>query len=307
MGLRIKTNVNSLSAQRNMANNTAQLDLHTQRLSSGFRINKAADDAAGLAISTKLEAQVRGLNQAKRNASDAISLVQTAEGGLNEISNIIVRLKELSVQAASDTIGNQERGFLQKEFSQLKYEIERIAYSSEFNGTRLLTGDRELPYEMAKNSNVSPLEFQVGSNYFESVDHISLQNPVHVIKLDLREINATLEGEGSLELGQPTSEFGVRIDAKESAQKTIQVVDKAIEKVSEYRSTLGAVQNRLQSSINNLGIQMENLSSAKSRIKDADFAEETSQATQYRILQQAGLSVLAQANQMPEMALKLLN
>ena len=185
MGLVIQTNMSSLNAQRNLAVSSQALAKHTERISSGYRINHAADDAAGLAISEKLKSNVRALLQAKRNTADGISLVQTAEGGLQEISNILIRLKELSVQSASDTIGDTERGHIQKEFGALKDEVNRIAYSTEFNGTRLLTGDANIPAELLKNSNDSPLEIQVGDSYHYGVDSILNSNPTHVIRLDL--------------------------------------------------------------------------------------------------------------------------
>lgn len=306
MGLRIQTNVNSINAQRQLGLTTHKLNAHSEKLSSGFRINKAADDAAGLAIATKLDAQIRSLRQSKRNAQDGVSLVQTAEGGLNEITNIIVRLKELTVQAASDTIGNTERGYLQREFSSLKDEIDRIATAAEFNGTRLLVGETPLPESLTKDSNPPPLEVQVGAQYFRDVDGLDVRNPVNVIRIDLRDINAMTEGFGSLDLGNAANAEGTRIDSKHSAQKSMERIEVALEKVNSFRADLGAIQNRIGSSINNLGIQIENLDSAKSRVKDADYAEETAHMVQQTILQKAGLSVLAQANSMPELALKLL-
>ncbi len=306
MGLRIQTNVNSLFAQRQLGITTRNLSTHTERLSSGFRINKAADDAAGLAIAKKLEGQVRSLHQNKRNASDAISLVQTAEGGLNEITNLVVRLKELSVQAASDTIGDNERGYLQKEFGSLKNEIDRIAVASEFNGTRLLVGNSPLPDVLRENSNIPPLEFQVGPNYHADIDSLGIKNPTNIIRLDLSELNALTEGPGSLDIGNEEDAQGTRVDSKQAAQMSMTRLENALDRISNYRATLGAVQNRLGSSINNLGIQIENLDSAKSRILDADYAEESAHVVQQGILQKAGVSVLSQANQMPELALKLL-
>ncbi|MEY2988248.1 MAG: hypothetical protein RJB13_1769 [Pseudomonadota bacterium] len=307
MGLRIQTNVQSINAQRQLGISTQRLNSHMEKLSSGFRINKAADDAAGLAISEGLKSEIRGLQQARRNAQDGISLVQTAEGSLNEITNIISRLRELSVQAASDTIGPTERGFLQKEFSALKNEIDRIANAADFNGTKLLVGQSQVPEELMRNGNIPPLEIQVGADWNYLSDGPETGNPTNVIRIDLQDMNAMTDGPNSLDLGTPESSDGTRIDSKEMAQLSIERLDNAIEKVNSYRATLGAVQNRLQSSVNNLGIRIENLDSAKSRIKDADFAEESAGMTQQQILQQAGVAVLSQSNQLPQLALKLLS
>lgn len=307
MGLRIQTNIQSINAQRQLGLSTQRLNSHMEKLSSGYRINKAADDAAGLAISESLRTEVRGLQQARRNAQDGVSLVQTAEGSLNEITNILSRLRELSVQAASDTIGVVERGYLQKEFSSLKNEIDRIANSADFNGTKLLVGQSQLPEELQRNGNIPPLEIQVGADWNPLTDGPENPNPTNIIRIDLQEMNALTEGPNSLNIGSADSAEGTRIDTKELAQLSMERLDDALEKVNSYRATLGAVQNRLQSSVNNLGIRIENLDSAKSRIKDADFAEETSGMTQQQILQQAGVAVLSQSNQLPQLALKLLS
>lgn len=307
MGLRVQTNISSINAQRNLSVSTLLLAKHTERVSSGYRINKAADDAAGLAISEKLRSQVRGLIQARRNTSDGISLIQTAEGGLQEISNMLIRLKELTIQGASDTIGDLERGHIQREFSALKDEIDRIAYSTEFNGTRLLTGNADIPAVLKENSNLPPLEIQVGANYYEQVDDLyTVRNPTHIIRINLEKINALTGGEGSLEIGSVPDEEGTRVDKKIFAQKSMLRIDKAIDKVNEYRAILGAIQNRMEHTVANTSVTIENLEQAKSRIKDADYAEESSQVVQQGILQKAGISVLSQANQIPEMALKLL-
>jgi flagellin len=306
MGLRIQTNVQSINAQRQLGMSTARLNAHQEKLSSGFRINKAADDAAGLAISENLRTEVRGMQQARRNAQDGISLVQTAEGGLNEITNILSRLRELTVQAASDTIGPTERGFLQKEFSALKDEVDRIANSADFNGTKLLVGQSQMPEDLQLKGNEPPLEIQVGTDWHPMLDGREQINPTNVIRIDLQDMNALTDGPNSLEIGNSQNPDGTRIDTKELAQLSMEKLDQAIEKVNSYRASLGAVQNRLQSSVNNLGIRIENLDAAKSRIKDADFAEETAGMTQQQILQQAGVSVLSQSNQLPQLALKLL-
>jgi len=276
------------------------------KLASGERINKSADDAAGLAISENLRADVRGLNQAKRNALDGVSLVQTAEGGLMETSNMLIRLRELAVQAASDTVGDTEREFVDREFVALKDEIDRIANVTEFNGTRLLTGTKDLSEELG-GGNPFPLEIQVAKDYYAEADALSednSNNPVNIIRIDLQRLNAFTSGEGSLELGE--REDGARVNTKVAAQSSIATLDTAITRVNDYRSYLGAIQNRLGSTVNNLGIQVENIETARSRIRDTDFASETATYTQNKILQQAGTSVLAQANQQPSIALGLL-
>ena len=306
MGLRIRTNVQSLSAQRHMGLSGKAMAKQTEKLASGYRINSGADDAAGFAIAEVLKADVRSLNQARRNANDAVSMIQTAEGGLDEINNIMIRLRELSVQAASDTLGARERRYLNEEFMALKDEVDRIAVSTEYTGTRLLAGNTELPEEMRMNQNPFPLEVQVGKDYYAAADSLDSHNPVNILRLSFDNFNATTEGEGSLGLGNSQNSEGTRIDTKHSAQNSIMQVNKAMESIASYRGTLGAVQNRLESTDRNLAIQVESLSAAKGRIKDADFAAESAEYTQQSILQQAGASVLAQANQLPQIALKLL-
>jgi flagellin len=278
MGLRIATNVSSVTAQRHLQETRRLLDKSLERLSSGYRITRAGDDAAGLAISEKLRAKTRGLIQAQRNASDGISLIQVAEGGLGEIQNILVRLRELGVQAASDTIGDRERTFLNEEYQSLKEEVDRIANVTEFNGTVLLDGTG------------GTLDFQVntGGTNLLGVDRIAydaFRADVNVDKLGLEENS---------------------VDNKFNAQRSLQKIDAAIDYVSSIRGELGAIDNRLSSTIRNLGVSIENLSAANSRIKDVDIANETAEMTQRNIMMQAGVSVLAQANSIPKMALSLL-
>lgn len=305
MGLRIMTNTQALVAQRNLSINTEANSQSMEKLSSGFRINKAADDAAGLAVSEKLKADIRGLSVAKRNASDGVSLVQTAEGGLNEVGNILIRLRELAVQAASDTIGGTEREFLNKEFGQLKEEVTRITRTVEFNGTPLLMGDIEnAPEALRTKANNYPLEIQVGKNFIADVDGQGSSQPVNTIRLDLTSINATV-GEGGLNLGEAADE-GAQVLTRESAQGSLSTLDDALTKVSGYRAMLGSIQSRLGSTINNLSIQTENMTAANSRIRDTDFAEESAKLTQTSILKQAGISILSNANQNPSAALRLL-
>jgi flagellin len=303
MGLRIQTNTPALNAQSKLSISTETVNQSMEKLASGYRINKASDDAAGLAVSEKLKADVRGLNMAKRNASDGISLIQTAEGGLNEVGNILTRLRELSVQAASDTIGDTERGFLNKEFSQLKDEITRISKTTEFNGTRLLTGESDIEDSLKTRSNAFPLEIQIGKDYYEDADNVENARTVNTTRIDLREIDASM-GDTGLALGE--GEEGIKVADKASSQQSLSQLDTAITKVSGYRATLGALQSRLQSSISNLSVQAENFSAANSRVRDTDFAEETAKLTQGQIIKQSGVAVLAQSNQIPQAALRLL-
>jgi flagellin len=292
MGLRIKTNVASVNAQRNLGNSTSALQENMGKLSSGYRINKAADDAAGLAISESMKARVRSLGQAKRNANDGVSLVQVAEGSMNEVSNILVRLRELATQAASDTIGNTERAYTNREYVQLVNEIDRISNTTEWNGTKLLAGQEELGDE-------TMFTLHVGAGDGQTPNTDTIRIGVENLKVSVEELGLGTEAEiGPAEVGDDFT--------RETAAQKLTVIDSALEKISSNRSYLGAQQSRLNSTINNLGIQIENLKSANSRIRDVDYAEETATFTQNRILQQAGMSVLAQANSAPEVALSLL-
>jgi flagellin len=277
MGLRINTNTASLNAQRNLRGSKTGLDKSLERLSSGFRINRAGDDAAGLAISENLRAQIRGLKQAQRNASDGVSLIQVAEGSLNEISGILIRLRELGVQAASDTIGPVERQFLNVEYDQLVSEIDRIADGTEFNGTLLLSGTGSI------------LDFQVGTRNDPNIDRLSF--------------DASKADANSAALGMNLTS----VADKASAQNSLSAIDQAIVSVSAMRADFGAIQNRLQSTINNIAVSVENMSAANSRIRDVDVAEESAEMTMNNVLLQAGTSVLAQANQTSNVALGLLN
>ncbi len=276
MGLRIATNVASLNAQKNLFSTNRALDTSLARLSSGFRINQAADDAAGLAISENLKGQIRGLKQASRNANDGISLVQVAEGGLNEISAMLIRLRELAIQAASDTVGDIERKFTDVEYQQLKSEIQRVAEVTTFNGRDLLNGTGGV------------MDIQVGVQNDNFKDRISFNSSA---------ANSTLESLGLVAESLAT---------KEQAQLSLDVVDNAMISVNAMRANFGAMQNRLTSTINNLAIAHENLSAANSRIRDADIAEETAELTRNTILKQAAVSILGQTNSMQQMALKLL-
>ncbi|MFT6633699.1 MAG: flagellin [Bacteriovoracaceae bacterium] len=245
-------------------------------MSSGSRITKAADDAAGLAISEKLKANIKSNSQANRNANDGISMVQTAEGGLDEISNMLTRLRELSIQSASDTVGDTERGFSDMEYQNLKQEIERISQVTEFNGTKLLSGQGD------------KLDFQIGINNDDFQDRISY---------DVQMTNASM---GSLGIDS------ISVGNKEGAQGALGTIDNAIEKVSGQRAALGAIQNRLISTSNNLQVTNENLSAANSRIRDVDYADVAAKNAKNNILAQAGTSVLAQANAQGQNALRLI-
>jgi flagellin len=277
MGLRINTNTASLNAQKNLMGTKLGLDKSLERLSSGYRINRAGDDAAGLAISENLKAQIRGLKQASRNAQDGVSLVQVAEGSLNEISSILIRLRELAVQAASDTIGPVERQFLNVEYDQLISEVDRIADGTEFNGTQLLSGTGSI------------LDFQVGTRNDPNIDRLSF--------------DASKADANSAALGVNLTS----VADKASAQNSLSAIDQAIVSVSAMRADFGAIQNRLQSTISNLAVSVENMSAANSRIRDVDVAEETAELTRNNILLNAGTGVLAQANQTAQTALGLLN
>ncbi len=277
MGLRIGTNVTALNAQKALWGTKNKMDTAMARLSSGSRINKASDDAAGLAISENMKAQMRGLKQANRNAQDGISMIQTAEGSLSEVSNMLIRLRELGVQAASDTIGDRERGLANVEYVQLLEEIDRMTGSAEFNGTPLLNGTGGL------------LDFQIGVKNSADFDRISF--------------DATLTDASTGALGLDLTSI---LD-KTSAQSSLANVDSAINYVNQLRAGFGAIQNRLNSTVEGLQTNLENLSASNSRIRDADIADESTELAKQNILLQAGTSVLAQANQQPGLALQLLN
>ncbi|MCC7442659.1 MAG: flagellin FliC [Bdellovibrionales bacterium] len=277
MGLRINTNVPALIAQRNLRSTRASLDTTLERLSSGLRINNAGDDAAGLALSESLRAELRGLSQAERNAQDGISLVQIAEGALSEVSNILIRMRELAVQASSDTVGATERKFLDNEFQHLLEEIDRISQSTKFNGVALLNGTG------------STFEVQIGTKNNPLVDRIKLFDAsgadVNVVALGINLAN---------------------IGEKPTAQNSLGALDNAMNTVIAIRSEFGAMQNRLQSVINNIMVSRENMANANSRIRDADVAVEATNLTRNQILMQSGVSVLGQANNVLKSALSLL-
>jgi len=273
MAFSVVTNVASLGAQRNLSRTQESLTKNMGRLSSGLRINSAADDAAGLGISEKLRAQTRGLAMAERNAMDGVSLLQTAEGSLNEVSGILTRMRELSLQASTDTNSQEQRGYLATEFTALSDELTRMTNTTEFNGIKLLDGS------------ATNLQIQVGLNNTDAEDRININ------------IGAT---------DAATLGLDVDISDKTTAQSALATIDTAIDTVSQSRSGLGALQNRMQITIQNLSSSRENLTAADSRIRDVDVAEETAAMTRNSILLQAGTAVLAQANQAPQIALSLL-
>jgi flagellin len=273
MGLRVNTNILSLNAQRNLADSTGRLQGNYARLSSGLRIASAADDAAGLGISERMRAQIRSLSQAGRNTQDGISLVQTAEGALAEVSNNLTRMRELAVQASNGTLNTGDRLALDSEFQELVDEIDRIADQTDFNGIQLLDGTD------------GTVSLQVGSEESETIT-LTLS--------DMTETGLGLDG-SAFDLTTVTS-----------ASNALDTIDAAIDSVTTYRGTLGASQNRLQSATRSIAIAVENLSAAESRIRDVDIAAETADLTRNSILQQAAIAVLSQANVQPELGLSLL-
>jgi flagellin len=283
MALIVNTNVASLNAQRNLATSQSQLAVTLQRLSSGLRVNSAKDDAAGLAVSEAFTAQIRGNNQAVRNANDGISLGQTAEGALGQIARNVQRIREIAVQAANGTLSDTNRQQLQKEVDQLTQEISRIVQTTSFNGTLLLSG-------------ASNLTFQVGSS--GSVDN----------QVTITTTNLAVNGSAGLYTysGSLTATGVINVTTQANASAALANLDADINQISTIRSTFGAVQNRFEAVIANLQNYVENLEASRSRIMDADFAAETAALTRGQILQQAGVAVLAQANALPQTALTLL-
>jgi len=273
MGLRIQTNMPSISAQRVMDIQQGRLEHSTQALASGSRIVHAGDDAAGLAISENLRGQIRGTAMARQNAFNAVSSIQVSEGGLNEISNIMIRLRELGIQAASDTIGDQERQFVQNEAQNLLQEADRIANTTQFGTKKLLDGSG------------GEQEYHVGA--FGGAENVIKFN----LNSDARASTLGIDG--------------IAMDDKASARDALEVLDKGLQQVGVLRANFGAIQSRLESTVSNLDIQYENISAANSRIRDVDVAKESSEIASASVLQNAAISVLAQANQQPNMALKL--
>jgi len=273
MGISIGTNPTSLNAQRNLAATQRSLSSNLARLSSGQRINQAADDAAGLGISERLKASIRGLSQAQRNASDGVSMIQVAEGAMNEQAGILGRLRELAVQSSNGTLGAAERGYIAAESTELLSELDRISTVTEYNGVNMLGAD------------AGTVSMQVGIQGTAS-----------------DRIDVTFAATASAGLGVA----GIDLTTAAGAQAALATIDTAVDTLSTSRASLGADQNRLTITMNNLSVAHENLSAANSRIRDVDVAEETASMTRNQILSQAGVAVLAQANQMPQSALQLL-
>ncbi|MEQ8762909.1 MAG: flagellin [Planctomycetota bacterium] len=273
MGLRINTNIQSLQAQRNLARTSERLSGNFRKLSTGLRISSAGDDAAGLAIAERLRARARSLDQAARNANDGISLVSTGEGGLSEISNILVRLRELSIQANTDTTSDADKDTLNNEFQSLIEEIDRISQATDFNGVDVL-------------SSSATLTLHIGDQTTASVD---------TLDLTLQSMRADDLNISSLNIGSAGN-----------PEASITAIDSALDTVNNYRASLGAIQNRLTSTVSHLNILAENLRSGESRIRDLDVARETADLTRNNIIQQAGVAILAQANAQPNLALQLL-
>jgi flagellin len=279
MSISVLTNIASLNAQRNLASTQMSLAASVGRLSSGMRINTAADDAAGLGISENLKANIRSLAQAQRNANDGISMSQVAEGSMNEMQGIVSRMRELSVQSANSTLGNTERGYIQTEFTQLSQEINRIGAVTDFNGQKLLDGSAS-----------AGLTFQIG-----------IQNTANDrLSMSITRLTTSTLGSTSLHIASAA------LDTATNAQLAIGAFDRAIQQLSQARAKVGATQNRMTVTVSNLAVAQENLTAANSRIRDVDVANESANLTKAQILSQAGLAVLAQANQLPQSALSLL-
>ena len=276
MAISLLSNQAVINARRHMETTSRMFGEASERLASGKRINKSGDDAAGLAISQAMEGKIRSMQQARRNAQEALSLMQVAEGGMNEVSNLLVRLRELSIQAASDTIGDKERTMLELENKQIKEEIDRLANATEYFGTSLLNGQGK------------DFTFQIGPDKSEAN-----RLEYSTAKLDLRASSLGIDG--------------ASLSDSSSALDALSQVDEAITKLNTPRAEVGAMQTRFNSIVNNLFIYEENMSAAKSRIVDADIAQETAKAVQASILQRAGAAVIAQANTMPALALKLID
>ncbi|MBL1292446.1 MAG: flagellin FliC [Thiotrichales bacterium] len=280
MALVVNTNIASLNAQRNLLGSQNELNTALQRLSTGLRLNSARDDAAGLFVAEQITADIRGLNQAARNAQDGISLGQVAEGALGEIANNLQRIREIAVQSANVTV--QDRTGLQQEVDQLTQEISRIVATSQFNGTNLLSGA------------ASTLTFQIGQDGTAS-NQVSIATTNLASSASISAFNANLSATGT-----------VNVSTQAASSGALAALDTSINTVSSTRATFGAIQNRFEAVISNLTNTSENLSAARSRIVDADFAAETANLTRAQIIQQAGVSVLSQANSIPQLALSLL-
>ncbi|WP_394182641.1 flagellin [Marinomonas posidonica] len=293
MALYVNTNTSSINAQRQLMSSSKSLDTSFQRLSSGLRINSAADDAAGLLVSNRLTSQVNGLNQSVRNANDGISLSQTAEGALDETTNMLQRMRTLSIQAANGSNSDKDRAALQQEVTQLSTEINRIASDTTFGGENLLDGTYEGVFQVGADSNQTISFTLTSGGITNSIDFAGNGG-------------FTMSGLSSNATTAQVSQSTASVSSVANAQSMIDVLDTMIAAVDSKRADLGAIQNRFGSTISNLSNISENVAAARSRVRDADFAEETAQLTSSQILQQASSSILAQANQRPQTALSLL-
>lgn len=317
--MRIQHNISALNTHRNLTFNNAQASKNLEKLSSGYKINRAGDDAAGLAISEKMRGQIRGLDMATKNAQDSISLIQTAEGALNETHAILQRMRELAVQSANDTNVSSDRAALQLEINSLAEEITRISTDTEFNTQKLLTGS----FAGAKTKDFANAGKDKAAEDFKITDATSDGKVFHIgansgqsIKLSITNMSASALGvsvqsdatkvENVGRGGDLSKSTGINISTQSGADKSIAIIDAALNRVSETRASLGAVQNRLEHTINNLGTTSENLTAAESRIRDTDMAKEMMGFTKNNILMQAAQSMLAQANQQPQGVLQLL-
>ena len=320
MALYVNTNASSLNAQRMMANSTNALDTSYKRLASGLRINSAKDDAAGLQISDRLTSQINGLNQGNRNAQDGISMAQTAEGAMDEMTNMYQRIRTLALQSANGTNSQADRDALQQEVTQLCSEIDRITKDTTFAGEKILTGakstDKELGNAAAKTgySRASAtVDFQVGADTNQKIS-VSLGLGTDGLGFSVKDVAkavgatkaAAIDTAATKYLKANGDELTFDISSAETAQNTLANIDSFIAKVDSKRAELGATQNRLESTIRNQSNVAENVAAARSRIRDTDFASETAAMTQQNIIQQASQSILSQANQRPQVALSLL-
>ncbi|MFL0505714.1 flagellin Hag [Ureibacillus sp. 179-F W5.1 NHS] len=297
--MRIQHNISALNTHRNLAFNNTQASKNLEKLSSGYKINRAGDDAAGLAISEKMRGQIRGLDMASKNAQDSISLIQTAEGALNETHSILQRMRELAVQSANDTNVTADREALQLEIQSLSDEITRIAKNTEFNTQKLLDGTFTRTATKVSGGNATQAggkQFHIGANSGQSIN-------LSIGTMTAGALGVSVTAAASVSDGGTA---GINITTQTAADNSISIVDSAINKVSKTRASLGAVQNRLEHTINNLGTTSENLTAAESRIRDTDMAAEMMGFTKNNILMQAAQSMLAQANQQPQGVLQLL-
>ncbi|WP_214756334.1 flagellin Hag [Exiguobacterium sp. s157] len=299
----INHNLNSMNAHRNMSFNTAQTGKAMEKLSSGLRINRAGDDAAGLAISEKMRGQIRGLDMASKNAQDGISLIQTAEGALNETHSILQRMRELAVQSSTDTNTDADRGEIQKEVDELAKEITRISNNTEFNTKKLINGSVDSA-NTTGYTDAAALTFHIGAN---AGQNITLDiKAMDAKSLGVGDTTATAAISDGTTITAATAAGGIDVSTQVAADAAVTVINTAIENVSSERSKLGSYQNRLEHTINNLNVGAENLQAAESRIRDVDMAKEMMNFTKNNILNQAAQAMMAQSNQQPQAVLQLL-